>query len=95
MSEDEKGKNSVVLPLFLPFLGMKTALYNFFQKKRQKGLLLCFIRNIIIQVLFTLRGERIGRKRFLPARKREVATRPDALPWTSVTEKFSWSYVYL
>jgi len=31
MSEDEKGKNSVVLPLFLPFLGMKTALYNFFQ----------------------------------------------------------------
>jgi small subunit ribosomal protein S10 len=45
-------------------------------------------------VLFTLSNEHTGRKKFLPAKKREVATRPDALPWTSVTEKFSWSYVY-
>ncbi|MBP9638167.1 MAG: hypothetical protein KBD99_00660 [Enterococcus sp.] len=37
MSEDEKGKNSVVLPLFLPFLGMKTALYNFFQLFSKKA----------------------------------------------------------
>ncbi|MBM7711922.1 hypothetical protein [Enterococcus xiangfangensis] len=58
-------------------------------KKLRKSLQSLTSCNIIIKVLFAEVRMTLGvQKKNPPALKREVATRPDALPRTSVTEIF-------